>query len=332
MTQTEAVKRGSTISKLMKSNITGTVLFLTAMSVALGIATRNFATLYNLEVILMSAMITAVVGLSQMVIIATGGMNLAVGAIGGISAIICGGAMEVMGMPTAVAILMGLFIGCLCGFINGVLISKLGSSGVTAFLITLAMSYGFQGITLGITKAHSFYNLNADFQRIGATNVFGLPLLFYVMIVIAAIVWVIFRYLGLGRQILAFGANPRAAELYGVSPMRTIVLAHMMSGLLAGCAGIMLSARMGAAIVDIGADWMLFSFAAPIIGGTRQAGGKVSVMGTVVGALILASMENGLVHLNIDVYWMELIRGLIILLAVMIDTFRNAKRFGGHVS
>ncbi|MDD5018084.1 MAG: ribose ABC transporter permease, partial [Eubacteriales bacterium] len=111
-----------------------------------------------------------------------------------------------------------------------------------------------------------------------------------------------------------------------------IVCAHIISGMLAACAGIMLSARMGAATIDIGDDWMLFSFAAPIIGGTRLAGGKISVAGTVVGAIILASMENGLVHLNIDIYWMELIRGIVILLAVLIDTLRNARRYGGQVS
>ncbi|MDD5017305.1 MAG: hypothetical protein PHO15_04295, partial [Eubacteriales bacterium] len=178
--QSDDIKRESFLSRIAKSGLAGIVLFLIVMCISLGIATKNFASLYNLEVILMSAMITTIVGLSQMVIIATGGMNLSVGAIGGLSAIMCGGAMELMGFPTAAAIIAGVMIGGICGLINGILITKLGGSGVTAFLITLAMSYGFQGITLGLTEANAFYNLNKGFESLGSTNFFGLPLLFYV--------------------------------------------------------------------------------------------------------------------------------------------------------
>ena len=107
-----------------------------------------------------------------------------------------------------------------------------------------------------------------------------------------------------------------------------MIWANTISGLLAGAAGIMLSARMGAATIDIGIDWMLFSFAAPIIGGTRQAGGKVNVWGAVIGAIILSTISNGIVHLNIDVYWNELIKGVVILLAIVVDTLRNSAKKG----
>ena len=275
---------------------------------------------------MMSAMITAVVGFSQMVIIATGGMNLSIGYIGGLSAIICASAMQNHGMATPVSILLGFLVGAACGFVNGLLIHLLGDSGVMAFLVTLATSFAIQGIMQGYSQARSYVSLNADFNWIGSASLFGMPLLAYVMVGIAVLMWFLFNRTGLGKQLLAFGANNRAAILYGVRPGFTLIAAHTISGLLAACAGMMLSMRMGSATIDIGIDWMLFSFAAPIIGGTRQAGGRVNVPGAVIGAIILCTIENGIVHLNIDVYWTELIKGVVILLAVVIDTMRDIRR------
>jgi ribose transport system permease protein len=150
----------------------------------------------------------------------------------------------------------------------------------------------------------------------------------YVMLGIAVVVWAFFRYAGLGRRILAIGSNMHAAELYGISVKGTTITAHIFSGILAAAAAILLVARIGSAQTDIGSDWMMFSFAAPIIGGTRQAGGKVNVPGAVVGAVVLSIIANALVHLKIDVYWMTFIQGCIILLAVTVDRLRyiNVRR------
>jgi len=320
-----ADEKGALLSRLVKSNLSSVSLFLIILVVLLSLATSNFATPFNVEVILGTFSITAVVGLSQMVIIATGGMNLAVGSIGGLSAILAGGAMASYGMGTFPSVVIGLLTGVICGLISGILIVRLGSSSAAAFLVTLAMSSAYRGISFGLTKAQPFYNLAESFKALGTGRFFGLPLIFYMMIGITLLLWVLFTYLGTGRQMLAFGSNPKAAQLYGVSAAKTLIIAHMLSGLLASCAGLMLMARLGSAQNDIGIDWMMFSFAAPIIGGARQAGGKVSVFGAVLGALVLATIQNGLVHLNIDVYWMKLIEGSIILLAVTVDLIRTTR-------
>ena len=312
--------------RLKGSRLLGILIFLFLLCTALSLGTPNFFSEYNARVIMMSAMITAVVGLSQMVIIATGGMNLSVGYIGGLTAIFCASAMQDWGLSTPVAILIGLGLGTLAGLVNGVLISRLGGTSIMSFLITLATSFAFQGISQGYSQANSYVRLNADFCAVGSAEFLGMPLLAYVMLLIVFAVWILFKYTGLGRQILAFGANTRAATLFGVRPGRTIIFANTISGFLAACAGIMLSARMGTATIDIGLNWMLFSFAAPIIGGTRQTGGEVNVWGVVIGAIILSTIENGIVHLNINVYWNELIRGVVILLAIVVDTIRNTRR------
>lgn len=312
--------------RITKSSLFGILVFLVILCVALGLSTKNFLSWYNAKVIMMSAMITAVVGLSQMTIIATGGMNLAVGYIGGLSAILCASAMQDWGFSTPLAILVGLAVGAVCGLVNGLLVHLLGGTSVMSFLITLATSFAFQGITQGYSQANSYVKLNADFNAIGVGEFLGMPILAWIMLGIAFLVWLVFKFTGLGRQILAFGANSRAAMLYGVRQDVTIISANVISGLLAACAGIMLSMRMGSATIDIGLDWMLFSFAAPIIGGTRQAGGKVNIWGVVIGAIILSTIENGIVHLNINVYWNEFIKGIVILLAVVVDTIRNSGR------
>jgi len=304
-------------------------MFFILFVIIMGIFRPKFITGENLSVITKIFSITAVVGLSQMVIIGTGGMNLAVGSIGGVSAIIAGKAMVEFGFGTFPTILVGLLVGALCGLINGILINRYGGDGPASFLVTLAMLSVLKGITFGITSGQPIYNLNTSFTAIGVKDILGIPLLAYVAVIIGVLLWLMFKYLGIGRQILAFGSNMVSAKLYGVSGLKTILIAHTISGLLAACAGIMLMARLGSGQTDIGDDWMMFSFAAPILGGTRQAGGRVNVLGALVGALLLGAIQNGLVFLNMDVYWVKLIQGLIILIAATaerVKTMSDRKR------
>ena len=171
--------------------------------------------------------------------------------------------------------------------------------------------------------ANPFYNLPQKFKAIGEINLLGIPLIFYIMVAVAILVGILFKYLGIGKRILAVGSNMKAAELYGISIKSTIIIAHILSGLLAAIAAILLVARIGSAQTDVGSDWMMFSFAAPIIGGTSLSGGKVNTLGAVLGAVVLAVISNGLVHLNIGIYWMTIIQGTIIFLAVAADKIRT---------
>ena len=314
---------GASIRKRIRnSSAVSVIIFFVLFVVFMGIFRPKFIALDNLSVITKIFSITAVVGMSQMVIIASGGMNLAVGSIGGFAAIITSECMAAFGMSTILAILIGLFTGLMCGFINGVLINHFGGDGPASFLVTLAMLSVLKGMTYGITSGQPVYDVNTSFKNFGLTYIAGLPLIAYIAVAIAVLLWLMFKYMGLGRQILAFGSNPRSAQLYGVSGPKTVLQAHMISGFLAGCAGIMLMARLGSGQTDIGDDWLMFSFAAPILGGTRQAGGKVNVYGTLLGALILGAIQNGLVFLNMDVYWVMLIQGLIILIAASAERIK----------
>lgn len=293
---------------------------LLVLSIALTATTENFLSIKNIEVLSYGISTLAVVGFAQMVVLAAGGMNVSVGAIGGLVAVLIGGLMEIYGVPPVLAIIAGLLLGIGCGVLNGILIVRMQLS---PFIITIATASIFTGINLGLTSGQPFYNLPESFRNLGVWNIAGVPGLLIIMLVIAGILYFIFKSTGVGRQILAMGANTRTAELAGVPINRTQIIVHAMSGFLAATSAIILTARIGAAQPSIGNEWLLASFAAPIIGGTSLLGGALSVPGTVLGALLLTLTTNGLVHLGIDIYWKQLFSGLIILGAGGIDLIRT---------
>lgn len=311
--------RGAT---LLQSSSAGVLIAILILVTTLALTTHDYASIVNVAVVTEIVATTAIVGMAQMVIVGSGGMNLSVGAIGGLVGVATGGLMNALGVPPPLAILVGLAAGALCGLFNGWIITRLGVSGVVAFLVTLASGSVFTGVILGITKSVPFYNLPEQFKFMGNTRIQGIPLMFFIMLFVAFLVDAMFRRVKIGRQILALGGNIKAAELSGVPVHQVVIIAHMISGALAGFAGILLISRLGSAHPDVGKDWMLGSFAGPIIGGTRLAGGKVSVVGAVLGAILLALIANALVFLNIDVYWNTFIQGLIILSAVGLDRVR----------
>lgn len=291
-----------------------------ALSAVLALTTHAFASLENIEVVAKATAVTIVVGLAQMVVIGAGGMNLAVGATGGIVSVICGSLMNSFGVDPIFAVVAGLLGGTLSGAVIGAIIMR---GGFSPFIVTLAGGSILTGIALGITQSVPYYHLPDGFQTLGEAELAGIPIMFWIAILIAVVLAVVFRYLSFGRQILAFGANPRAAELSGVPIGRLTVAVYTLSGFLAACAAVLLIARLGDADPVIGKDWLLASFAAPIIGGTRLSGGQVSVPGTVLGALLLGVLANGLVHWNVDVFFVQLISGAIILAAGGIETIRE---------
>jgi len=290
------------------------------LSLLLTFLTPHFLTLENIQVLAYGVAILALVAFSQMVVIAAGGMNLSVGAISGLTAVVIGMLMQVYNVTPAVAIAAGLGLGIACGLLNGWLVTRLGLS---AFIVTLATGSIYTGLNLGLTSGMPYYYLPQQFKDIGVWMFAGIPALFFIMLAFAVIVAFFFARIGFGGQILAMGANSRAAELAGVPINRTTILVHIISGLLASAAGICLTARLGLAQPTIGIDFLLASFAAPIIGGTLLSGGYLSVPGAVFGSLLLTLVSNGLIHLRIDVYWTQFVSGLIILGAGGIDWLRS---------
>lgn len=291
--------------------------------VIVGALKPSFLTPFNIQILLLAISVNALVAFSQMVIIAIGQMNLSVGAIGGLAAISFAGMMEVWGIPWPIAAILSLGIGLLAGFANGVLCAY---TGISAFVITLATLSVLKGINLGITEAQPFYDVPDVVKWLGNSTVLGpIPWLVIPFALSAFALWFLLFRLPLGRSVLAVGGNAHAAELSGIQVPRIVVFAHTISGLLAAMAGIMLVARLQLGQPSIGDDWLILSFAAPIIGGAILTGGRVSVGGTCCGVAIVAIITQVLVLFNIDPFLVQVVLGVLILWAVGVNRFREVR-------
>lgn len=283
----------------------------------------SFLTSFNIFVLLSAIAVNMLVALGQLVIIGIGQMNLALGSIGGLAAISFAAMMQVFGFPPVVAVVCGLLIGAVTGMASGLLIAR---TGISAFIITLAGLQIFKGINLGITEAQPFYGIPQGVKDFGNFSVFGpVPWLVVPTVIASVAVWFLFARLRIGRTILALGGNRNAAELSGINVGATIMWAHALSGLLAAAAGMMLVARLQIGQPTIGDDWLISSFAAPVIGGAILAGGHISVPGTFFGVVIIAIITQALVLFAIDPFMVQIVLGSLILWAVGINRLREVR-------
>ncbi len=312
----------SRLRNLLRADWLGLLLLVLGGSAALAVVRPEFLTPYNIDVILVSFCLTVVYALGQGVIIAIGHMNLALGAIGCLVAIAFGGAMEVWHLPIWLAAVFGLLLGTICGFINGWLTWR---SGLTSFIITLATLSIFKGTALGITQAQPFYRIPDAVKAFGSVRWGPLPAMLLLALPIVIATGIFLARMIPGRQMLAYGGNPNAAELSGISRARVVLLAHTLSGVLAAVAGMMTVARLQNATPAIGDEWLIASFAAPVIGGAVLTGGHLSVVGTCLGVLVVALINQALVMLAVDPFYVQVLLGLLILGAVGLNRLREAR-------
>jgi ribose transport system permease protein len=282
----------------------------------------GFLSPFNLFAMGRSLAIDVIIGFSQMVVLATGGMNLSVGSIGVCAVMLSGYLMQGLDLPASAAFLLALLLGGALGWLNGFTVVR---TGVNSFVVTLASANLFSGAMLILTKATPINGLPPEVGDIGQYRVFGLvsPLLL-VAVAFGIGLLVFYRYSVGGKQMLAAGANARAAAMSGLPVDRSIVLSHTLSGVLAAVAGLMVVVRVGAAMPAVGGeDWLLPSFLGPVLGGTALAGGFVSVVGTMLGAALLTIIRSGLLVLDIGNFWLQLFLGLFLLAAVLAQRYRG---------
>jgi ribose transport system permease protein len=275
----------------------------------------KFLSSFNIYVILSGAALTAVIGLSQMTALSVGEFSLAVGGIAGFTGVIVGYLLTETGVPLVPALLVGLAVGALSGLANGILVAK---SGVNGFVITLATGGIFTGATLAITKSQPYGDLPHVLNQFGTGRLGFVPYLLGAAVVAAVVLGALYRWRATGRTMLAVGGNAEAAEVSGLSRVRAVVWAHTLSGALAAVAGIMAMAQQHEADPNTGADWLIKSFTVAIIGGTALSGGAVSIAGVLVASVILATIDDGLVLLNVSSFWLTFVQGLLVFAAVVL--------------
>ncbi|HUG60745.1 MAG TPA: ABC transporter permease [Methylomirabilota bacterium] len=288
--------------------------------------TPGFLSPFNQFALGRTAAVNILIGFSMMAVIVTGGLNLAVGAIGACAAMTCGWLLESMGVPWPLAVLGGLALGAGLGLVNGWTVVV---TGLHSFIITLASMSIFFGAMIFLTRAESYRGFPPAFSDFGRMKIFGVlsPLLLVAVAVGIALI-LLYRFTAIGREMLAAGARPDAAELSGVRVGRAIMLCHALSGLITAIAAMLVVARNGAAIPSmagqLGQDWLLPAFLGPVLGGTLLTGGKVSVLGTFLGALLVTMLTNGLLLQQVGEFWIQTVLGLLLLLAVFIDKARRS--------
>ncbi|MEH1931519.1 MAG: ribose ABC transporter permease [Nostoc sp.] len=282
----------------------------------------NFLTVGNIVNILRQSSINIVLATGMTFVILTGGIDLSVGSILAVSAVV---ALLVSLLPALswAAVPAALLAGLLLGLINGALITFLD---VPPFIVTLGSLTALRGVAFLVAKGTTLINPDINFAWVG-NNYLG-PIPWLVIIALLAIIasWFVLRQTVLGVQIYAVGGNERAARLTGIKVNRVLLFVYGISGLLAGLAGIMSASRLYSASGVLGQGYELDAIAAVILGGTSFTGGIGTIGGTLLGALIIAILNNGLTLLNLSYFWQLVVKGLVIILAVTIDRLRRRSR------
>jgi ribose transport system permease protein len=282
----------------------------------------NFADRNNLYLVSRQIALTAIVALGVFFVILTGGIDLSVGSTITLSGFMCGLAMAA-GLHPLLAIVAGLFTGAVVGAANGAIVAFVG---VTPFIVTLGMLGVASGVVLVIKHGNSIPEISPKFIEIGNGSVLGFSTAVIILIALALLSHVVLKHTAFGRRIYAIGGNEEATALSGINTRKVKFFTYVICGVLASVTGILFVARFRSAQADAGKGKELDAIAAAVIGGTSLMGGEGSVVGVLIGAVIMGVIRNGLVLLQISPYWQELIIGAIIVLAAVLDIVRNRKR------
>lgn len=293
----------------------GTLIGLVVIFVFFASQSPIFLTEANLINILQSSAINACIALGMTLVIIAGGIDLSVGPTAAVAAVFTATFMF-DGMPVIPAVAIGLGLGVLGGLINGLLISR---AKLQPFIVTLGTLSLYRSIALIYTGGNPILSVPPEFRAFFNGRVGSIPVPVVIVGVVAVIIWVILRKTPLGEYMLAIGGNEEAARVSGVPVSLTKVSAYVISGFLAALAALILVGRLGAAEPILGNQWELDAIAAAAIGGASLMGGKGSIVGTVLGAIILGAMRNGLTLMNVQAFYQLMATGLIILLAMLID-------------
>ncbi|MFD2258696.1 ABC transporter permease subunit [Chelativorans composti] len=279
----------------------------------------RFLTLNNLSIVMQQASINIVLAAGMTFVILTGGIDLSVGSVLAASAMI---AVIVSLFPDwgMLGILAALAMGLACGFINGALIAYLR---LPPFIVTLGSLTAVRGVARLLGNDTTVFNPSLPFAFIGNGTLFGVPWLAIIAISVVLVSWFILRRTVLGTWIYAVGGNMEAARLTGIKVSLVLLFVYSMSGLLSGLGGAMSAARLFAANgLQLGQAYELDAIAAVILGGTSFVGGVGSIWGTLIGALIIAVLSNGLILVGVSDIWQYIIKGLVIIAAVALDRYR----------
>ena len=299
-------------------------LMLVAFVAISAVLSDKFFTTQNLTNLLKQNAALGIVALGELLVILTGGIDLSVGAIASFSGILAASFLKT-GMPWPAAAILAIGFATLAGLFNGLMVTV---GKITPFIVTLASMTMFQGIGLLISKGRQVFFKNPDFLLIGREYFLGIPLVAWIWVAMSIIVAIFLGKTIMGRFIRGIGGNKEAVRLAGVSTILYESMSYTISGLLGGIAGVMMTSRLTLGTNVLGDGWELTAIASVMVGGGNFNGGIGTVGGTIVGVIILGLIGNIMNLLGVTIYWQQIIRGMIILLAVLSS---SRKKLGSAV-
>lgn len=312
------------------------LIFLITLVIVFGSLEPRFLTKLNLLNVLRQVSITGLIAIGMTYVILTSGIDLSVGSLLAFSGVVAAAVAKggtgtwlrsttgEQGYGVTLAVLAAIGIGLAGGLIQGIAITRLG---VPPFVVTLGGMSAFRGATLLFSNGGPISGFSKDFRYWGQGKVFGdIPILALIFLGFALLAHIVLRYTRYGRHIYAVGANPEAARLSGLNVRLLIMSVYVIVGFFCGLAGFLLASRLNSAEAVAGVGYELTVIASVVIGGTSLFGGEGGIPGTVVGALLIGVLTNGLVLMNVSTYIQQIIIGAIIVLAVAFDRFIKSKR------
>jgi erythritol transport system permease protein len=308
-------------------------IVLILVTIIFAVIAPNFLAVANMEIMAKHVAINAILGIGMTFVILTGGIDLSVGSIVGLTAMVAGMMINdglklpmfgvIVYPSTWLIMVIALAVGTFMGAVNGFIITRFN---VAPFIATLGTLYVARGLALLSNNGYTFANLvgrpeynNTGFTELGAGELFNVNWSIWIMLLFVVVAAFVSRRTPFGRRVFAIGGNERAAELSGVKVKRVKTIVYMISGFCSATVGLIIASQLIAAHPATGQFFELNAIAAVVLGGTSLAGGRGGIGGTIIGAFVIGILGDGLVMVGVSSFWQQVIKGLVIILAVIID-------------
>lgn len=321
-TLARAPRRPSPLVLLAELRELTLLVVIVAIIVVMSAVSPHFLSLPNLNAVTVGMVPTAIIAVGMAVLLASGGFDLSVGAVMALASTAVA-MLLVAGWPIPLAVIAGLAIGAAVGWLNGVLVTRIGINPLVATLGTMSMA---RGASLVLTEGFSVSRLPPAFGAAGASSVLGLPVMVWIMAALVVVFDVLVRRTRVLRQVYFVGANERAARLSGIAVDRVRTGAYVLTGILAALAGVLLASRLMSGTPTAGNGLELQVLAAAVIGGCSLRGGEGTVLGAFLGVVFIALINNAMTMLAVSIYWQMLVTGAVLVAAVALDMLLRQRR------
>ena len=315
-------KKNSVIKTIFKSKEIGIIAILIVLSIAIQIKNPIFLTYNNIVDVCRNTSYTLIIAIVMTFVLIAKGLDLSVGSLMALGGLVASLAMT-NGVPIILAVILGIIVGAAFGVVNAFCIVKLN---IPAMIASLGTMYMARGLVLIITKGSPVFPLPEAFSAFGKGFLIGLPYVVIIAIILSIIAHLILTKTTYGRKVYAIGGNPETAKFAGINVAMVTASCYLISGSLAALSGILTAARMGSGQPSIGDGTEMTVITAVIIGGTSLNGGAGTILGTVLGALLMNVLSSGMNLVGVSAYWQKFVMGLIIIVAVGMDMYQRSKR------